>query len=38
MIPGNPNVGKRTAAAVLTLAVVMILITLILSARKRTAR
>jgi len=37
MIAGNPNRGKRVITAVLTLMVMMILITVIISARKRTA-
>jgi len=37
MIVGNPNAGRRMATAAITILVMLILITLILSARKKTA-
>ena len=37
MIAGNPNVGKRMITALATLLLIMILITVVVSVRKRTA-
>jgi hypothetical protein len=37
MIVGNPNAGKKTATAAITILVVLLVITIIVSVRKRTA-
>jgi hypothetical protein len=37
MIVGNPNTGRKTATAVMTVLLIMVLITIIVSARKKTA-
>jgi hypothetical protein len=37
MIVGNPNTGRKTATAVITLLLMMVLITIIVSVRKKTA-
>jgi hypothetical protein len=37
MIAGTPNSGKKVATAVATLLLMLILITMVLAARKRTA-
>jgi LPXTG-motif cell wall-anchored protein len=37
MIVGNPNTGKKTATAVIAVLLVMVLVTIIVSVRKKTA-
>jgi len=37
MIVGNPNAGRRMATAAITILVMLILITVVLSARKKNA-
>jgi hypothetical protein len=37
MIVGNPNTGRKTATAVITVLLMMVLITIIVSVRKKTA-
>jgi hypothetical protein len=37
MVPGNPNTGKRIATALISLLLMLILVTMLLAVRKKTA-